>query len=416
MNYQDIFRTALNDIKSKWELPKSGFLAGGSLANTVWNLVTGKNAPINDLDIYHLKSLQQNLTDREITARQNFIKQEKVIFEDYTGLNIGYQRKGYYAIDKVSIDGIYNNIDYISSTEDRSIIIESFDINCCQIGYDIDKDEFTWTKEFEFFLETGKLQLTNLTSPAHSAIRLVKKQSDLDCELSELELDIVSFSLKNHRFMDTKKHRFKERYATMFKTYKSGLESKFRLVRDKDVEAYLKSNLDVHDNIWTLKPKSDGIKFNKEEVPGVILSKDFLYYIRNIWKKTNFEKHWFKLYFIIDNQLPSTQYFDQDVTEEDFELLTKMINFAPNTAKNLIGLTISKQIELIKTVLAKFEHDPFVGITVLESYEIKNHNLDDEMEVLLMELSVRKSVIEDTRDKVYNILGIETWNKNQVGR
>jgi hypothetical protein len=416
MNYQDIFKTALNDIKSKWELPSSGFLAGGSLANTVWNLITGKNAPVNDLDIYHLKSLQTNLTDREINARQNFIKQEKVVFEDYTGLNIGYQRKGYYAIDKVSVDGIYNNVDYISSTEDRSIIIESFDINCCQIGYDIDKDEFVWTKEFEIFLETGDLQLTNLTSPAHSAIRLVKKQSDLDCNLSELELDIVCFTLKNHRFMDTKKHRFKERYATMFKKYKSGLESKFKLVRDKDVEAYLKMNLDVHDNIWTLKPKSDGISFEKDHVPGVILSKDFLYYIRNIWNKSNFEKHWFKLYYIIDNQLPSKQYFDEDVTEKDMNLLVNMINFAPNTTKNLVGLTISKQIELIKRVLTKFEHDPFVGITVLESYEIKNHNLDDEMEVLLMELSVRKDVIEDPRDKVYKILGIETWNKNQVGK
>jgi hypothetical protein len=306
-------------------------------------------------------------------------------------------------------------VEYISSTEDRSIIIESFDINSCQIGYDIEKDKFTWTKEFEYFLETGKLQLTNLTSPAHSAIRLVKKQSDLDCELPELELDIVCYALKNHRFMDTKKHRFKERYAKMFKEYKTGLENKFRLVRDKDLESYLKNNLDVHDNIWTIKPKVDGVSFKKEEVPGVILSKDFLYYIRNIWKKVNFEKHWFKLYFVIDNQLPSTQYFDQDISEKDFELLTNMVKFAPNTTKNLIGLTISQQLELIKTVLSKFEHDPFVGITVLESYDIKSHNLDDEMEVLLMELSVRKQVIEDSKDKVYKILGIETWDKNQDG-
>jgi hypothetical protein len=92
-----------------------------------------------------------------------------------------------------------------------------------------------------------------------------------------------------------------------------------------------------------------------------------------------------------------------------------MVKFAPNTTKNLIGLTISQQLELIKTVLSKFEHDPFVGITVLESYDIKSHNLDDEMEVLLMELSVRKQVIEDSKDKVYKILGIETWDKNQDG-
>lgn len=411
--YKEIFRKALDDIKSKWELPKTGFLAGGALANTVWNLITGKNSPVNDLDIYHLLHVKTNLSEKEISARQNFIKQEKVVFEDYTGLNVGYQRKGYYAIEKVSVDGIFNNIQYISSTEDRLIIIESFDINCCQIGYDIDKDEFIWTKEFEKFLETGRLELINLSSPAHSGMRLVKKQADLDCELLPLELDIVCYALKNTRFMDTKKHRFKERYAKMFQDYKYGLESRFKLVRDKELELYLQNTLNVNDKIWTLEPKTNGLDFERAQVPGVILSKDFLYYIRNIWKKTQFEKSWFKLYPVIDNVLSSSQYFDKDVTEEEFDLLSKMINFAPNSSKNLLGLSISKQLEVIKTVLSKFENDLFVGITVLESYEIKNHNLDDEMEVLLMELSVRKQVIEDTKDKVYKILGIETWDRSK---
>jgi len=412
--YKEIFRKALDEIKSKWELPKSGFLAGGSLSNVVWNIVSGNNAPVNDLDIYRLTSIKSHLSRKEMSARQNFIKQEKVVFEDYSGLNVGYQQKGYYAIDKVSIDGIYNNIEYISSTEDRLIIIESFDINCCQIGYDIDKDEFLWTKQFEKFLETGRLELINLSSPAHSAMRLVKKQADLNCELPSLELDIVCYALKNTRFMDTQKHRFKERYAKMFQDYKYGLESRFKLIRDMELESYLTNNLGVTDKIWTLEPKIDGLNFERSQVPGVVLSKDFLYYIRNIWNKNKFEKCWFKIYPVIDNVLTSTQYFDKDVTEEEFDLLSKMINFAPNCSKNLLGLTISKQLEVIKSVLEKFEHDPFVGITILESYEVKNHNLDDEMEVLLMELSVRKQVIEDTRDKVYKILGLETWHKKIV--
>jgi hypothetical protein len=35
------------------------------------------------------------------------------------------------------------------------------------------------------------------------------------------------------------------------------------------------------------------------------------------------------------------------------------------------------------------------------------------MEILLMELSIRKQVIEDTKDKVYHILGIETWDRSK---
>lgn len=413
MNYQQIFRQAIDEIKSKWDLPKTGFLAGGSISNVIWNIVSGNNAPVNDLDIYQLKSLKTNISEKQIQSKQNFILQEKVIFEDYTGISVNYQRKGYYQIDKVSEDGIFNVIDYVSSTEDRDIIIESFDINCCQIGYDLEKDEFTWTRDFEEFLQTGELRLSNLSSPAHSAMRLVKKQSDLNCILPELELDIISFTLKNTRFLDTTKHRFKERYAKMFKKYSSGLESKFKLKRDKDIEEYLRNNLGVNDKIWTLEPKSKGIELNRGELPGLLLSKDFLYYVRNVWKKSSLERIWFKLYPVISNDLPTKTYFDKILTEQDEDLLCKMVNFAPKSSKNLIGLTISKQVELIKKVLEKFHHDPFVAITVLENYDIKNHNLDDEMEILLMELSVRKQVIEDSKDKVYHILGIETWQRKK---
>ena len=140
MNYQEIFRQALDQIKSKWELPNSGFLDGGALGNATWNILKGKNAPINDLDIYRLVELKKQISTKEMKEKQHFTKNEKWIYEDYTGLNVGYQQKGWYTIEKVSVDGIYNFIDYKSSTDDKSIVIDSFDINSCQIGYDIDND------------------------------------------------------------------------------------------------------------------------------------------------------------------------------------------------------------------------------------------------------------------------------------
>ena len=247
MNYQEIFRQALHQIKSKWELPTTGFLAGGAISNIVWNILKDKDAPVNDLDIYHLIELKKTTSTREMREKQHFTKNEKWVYEDYTGLNVGYQQKGYYMIEKVSVNGIFNNIEYKSSTEDKSIIIESFDINSCQLGYDIEKDEFVWTKDFEKFLETGELRLTNLTSPAHSALRLVKKKNDLDAILPEIELDIIAYAMKNIRFMDTQKFRFKERYANMYNKYESELNRHFKLVRDLDIEEYLRNNLGVHD-------------------------------------------------------------------------------------------------------------------------------------------------------------------------
>jgi hypothetical protein len=45
---------------------------------------------------------------------------------------------------------------------------------------------------------------------------------------------------------------------------------------------------------------------------------------------------------------------------------------------------------------------------------LKDNDLNDEMELLLMELTIRKDILEDVKDKVYHILGIETWRKKNV--
>jgi hypothetical protein len=414
MNYQEIFRQALDQIKSKWELPTTGFLAGGAISNVVWNILKDKDAPVNDLDIYHLSELKKTISTREMREKQHFTKNEKWVYEDYTGLNVGYQQKGYYMIEKVSVNGIFNIIEYKSSTEDKSIIIESFDINCCQLGYDIDKDEFVWTKDFETFLETGELRLANLTSPAHSALRLVKKKNDLDAILPEIELDVITYAMKNIRFIDSQKFRFKERYANMYKKYESELSKYFKLVRDKDVEEYLRNNLGVSDFIWTLEAKSVNLDIKRGDLPGVMLSKDFLFYVREIWGKIDYEKIWCRLHPIMDSYMSIKDYIDVELDEEKMDRLHKLVVHAPNTTKNLKGLSVSKQLDLFDNVLKAFPNDPFLAISVLEHYIVKEHDLNDDMELLLMELSIRKQILEDTKDKVYHVLGIETWHKKIV--
>ena len=415
MNYQEIFNKALSDIKSKWELPPTGFLAGGSISNVVWNILYDKSSPINDLDVYHLIEIKKNFKNEDLRNKQHFIKNEKWVYEDYTGLNIGYQQRGYYTIEKVTDDGIFNNIEYKSTTSDRMLVLESFDINCCQLGYDIDKDEFIWTRDFEKFLETGELRLCNLTSPPHSALRLVKKKYDLDAHLPQLELDIISTVMKDVRFVDSQKFRFKERYAKMFKKYEYDLKHLFKLERDLELESWLQISKNITDKIWTLLPKGKPIEIDYVQTTGILLSKDFLYYVRNILNNKNHEKIWSKLHPIIDTTMEFDIYFDNTIEESKLDTLHRLVNKAPNCASNFKGMTLSEQINTLENVLEKFPKDPFIAVSILENYDLRRHNIDDDMELLLMELSIRKTVSEDTNDKVYHIFGIETWH-NQVGK
>jgi hypothetical protein len=408
MNLDKLFRDSITEIKSKWILPKTGFLSGGSLANLVWEKVSGNKAVINDIDIYHLNSVIDKADEEELRQKQNFQKKDKIVYEDYSGISINVKLSSFYIIEKVSTNGILNEIEYKSNTEDPQIIIESFDINCCQIGYDLATDKFYWTKEFEEFLTTGEIRLVNLSSPAHSAMRLVKKQIDLNAKLLDSELDIIAYTLYNGSFLDTTKHRFKQRYADMFEKYMSGLESRFELTRDEELELHLKMNKDVHDKIYALKPKTTGLNIDPAQKIGLQLSKDFLFWVRNIFGNLELEKMWYKLHLVFDYNLGIKNYLDYKPTEKEINFFNRLLVNASDCVRHLSGFPLSRQMYIVNTIFDKFKDDPIVAISILETHCIDyNIDLENDMDLLLLELSVRKKILDDPRDKVRKIFEIE---------
>ena len=44
MNVESLGRQAIDRIKKEWGLPLHGFVAGGAIANIVWELVSGNKA------------------------------------------------------------------------------------------------------------------------------------------------------------------------------------------------------------------------------------------------------------------------------------------------------------------------------------------------------------------------------------
>jgi hypothetical protein len=407
---EKVFRDSINEIKSKWNLPEKGFLAGGSICNIVWEKVSGNKAKINDLDIYILDKIIDNATHEELKEKQSFEQKEKIIYEDYKGLNYAYGTSRFYIIESVKSEGMLNTINYKASTDDPMLILNSFDINCCQLGYDIESDKFYWTKEFEDFLTTGKIQLVNLTSPSHSAIRLVKKKKDLGAKLEDVELDMIAHTLNNQHFVDIVKHRFKERYAKMFRDNWDDLKDKFIMLRDEDTENFLQQKYSCNDSIYRLKAKQGVDLLNSSQrLIGFGLSKDFIFWIRNIYNNPELEKTWFKLQHVFDTNMRVCEYLDCEITDEELDLIKRLSEVAPKSINNLKGKTLSKQLKIIHTLVDKFKHDPIVSISILEKINIDdNVDLNDDMTLLLLELSVRKEILQDPQDKVRRILDMTT--------
>ena len=271
MNIESLGRQAIDRIKSEWGLPIHGFLAGGAIANIVWELVSNNKAVVNDIDIFIFDGIEKEL-DTDKNSLFSYQEKETKYYEDnYTGMNFNNYTKDFYSIVESEREDIFNTIRYKSNTSDPSLIIKSFDINATRIGYDIDNDKLYWTSEFEEFLKTGELKISNIMTPSHTAVRIAKKSKELNAKLEEFEFKLLQYAL-SYRFVDRIKLRFKERYLEMCKEHKDILSKYFKMSRDLDTEDFVFRKTGEKVNLYYLIPECSEV-FSEFESPKKIFDK-----------------------------------------------------------------------------------------------------------------------------------------------
>jgi hypothetical protein len=417
MNIESLGRQAIDRIKSEWGLPLHGFVAGGAIANIVWELVSGNKAVVNDIDIFVFDGIEEKL-DSNTKTLFNYQEKETNYYEDYSGMNFNNYTKDFYSIVESEREDMFNTIKYKSNTSDPSLIIKSFDINATRIGYDIDNDKIYWTSEFEEFLKTGELKISNIMTPSHTAVRIAKKSKELKAKIDEFEFRLLQYALSN-RFIDRIKLRFRERYLEMCKDNKDLLSKYFQMSRDLEAEEYVFKKVGDKVELYYLVPfvsfnddfeKSVYINnpliFEDDNLNKIFKSSDFLFYMRNIYNKDqNLKDMWSNLYYFFND----VNYIDREIDQEDMDLLQRFGKYAPDSINNLKGLKISEQIDIIKKFLDKFKDDPIIAISILESFKVDKDIILDEQTMLLLELSVRKKIVNDTSGKVNKILNIEDF-------
>jgi hypothetical protein len=412
MNIENLVRTAVNKIKTDWGLPDKGFVAGGSIANLVWELVSGKKAIVNDIDVFIFDGIVDGIDPTNKKSLFRYQEKESKFWEDYNGIRYSTINKDFYTIESSEHEGMFNNVKYRSNKPDTDIILRSFDINSTKVGYSIEEDKCYWTPEFEEFLNTGELKVCNLMTPSHTAIRIVKKRKELDCKLTQFELDLLRHSLE-YRFSDIIKVRFRDRYHAIFNEYLDDLKEYFIIKRDFQAEEYVKNNFGEEVNLYYLQSTITGDEDSVDEfvygkevfadtnIRRIPNSQEFLFYMRNIYGKENLPEIWSKLYFFFTDK----SYIDCQPTVEDLNLISGLGKYAPNSIDNLKGKKLSEQIKLVKWILEKFEEDPIVAISILEKHRLSQDILD-EHDLFLLELSVRKQIVNDTKGKANKVLGV----------
>jgi hypothetical protein len=400
MNIEELGRQAIDRIKSQWTLPNSGFLAGGSIANIVWELASGNKAVVNDVDIFIFDGIQEREMEKEKDdSLFSYCEKDDKYYENYRGMCFSSYTKDFYSITESNHDGIFNFIKYKSNTEDPSFIIRSFDINATAIGYSIEKDRIYWTPQFEEFIKSGKMQVCNLMTPSHTAIRIIKKSKDMNVVVDELEFKLLQQALST-KFSDRIKLRFRERYLDIAMCNIDEVLKYFFIGRDIQTEIYVKETYKEDVKLFLLKSNSDDI-FSDSNLSRMFKSVDFIFYIRNIYNNKDLKDIWEKVYYFFKD----SSYVDREVLKEDIELLDRFTKYAPNSIENIRGYKLSEQIDIIKRFLDKFKEDPIIAISILENVKINKDNIElDDQTALILELSVRTQILNDTNGKVNRIL------------
>jgi len=398
MNVEQLAKNAIDKIKSQWGLPKQGFIAGGSISNLIWEEVSGTKAIINDIDVFLFDGLLDSYNEDKKEYFFSFKEDEENIwYDDYAGLRFIDRAKNYYSIVESTTEGIFNYVSYKSNTHNPEIIIKSFDINCTAIGYSIEEDKFYWTPDFEKFLKTGELKISNLKTPCHTAIRIVKKAEELDVKLDLFELEIVQCVL-SRQLQDVYKVRFQDRYFNMFNNHKI-LHNYFTIEKDLDCMTHVKTTYDKDVDLWTLKTKKELLLDNN--LLAIHKGDDFLFYLRNIYTKPELVDIWNQLRPLFVNE----DYVDGGVDVEDMKLLSSTIQFLPKTILNLRGYKLTEQISILKLLLERYKEDPEIAFSVLEKHTIEPGQEIDDTTALLYELSVRKEIVDDAHNsRVQSIL------------
>jgi hypothetical protein len=208
-------------------IPSTGFLGGGAVANTILKMCWGGDYPINDLDIFFEQEgygIPHTLTTP--------IRTDNLVIDDYIGLR--YNSEFSYRITRVTNEGMLNliQVSRVENRKDYSFILKGFDLNCCQVGIDLSKNELIYTDEFESFLETKQLDVTSMYTPAHTALRLLKKKDELNCycnvdscmELLSQPFLVDSGTINNFSFL------FGEKYKLLFEKYYEEIKDYFELI------------------------------------------------------------------------------------------------------------------------------------------------------------------------------------------
>jgi hypothetical protein len=170
-------------------LPAKGYVAGQAVASAVSELFgDGLAVMYNDVDVFRDETSEEWKRFINNFHNEDEPKLRRAInTTQFTTLEIEeeYRQPVLNAVDRYRVvrthrQGLLNEIVCQFAGKNPQKFLETFDMNCVQVGVDLESRKLIWTPEFERFSRTRELDVVTLHTPFHSLIRYFRKKDELE--------------------------------------------------------------------------------------------------------------------------------------------------------------------------------------------------------------------------------------------
>jgi len=222
LNSEETYNKVLGIINHKLQVdgvgvddyPMHYFMAGGSVANTIYYLLNKEKFQepiINDIDLFSFNNIRgydwNAMVDPNlfINADLNMVAGVDAYNRMWVGPSgetmrmVSSERFG--IVNKVSITVFKQSMENFEETNYYKTLLTVFDLNCCMAGLDRINGNIVYTEDFLNFLESNMIEVMNVSQPIQTAIRLKNKTIQLGTNTSNFNDEI---RLIKHSFIHKK--------------------------------------------------------------------------------------------------------------------------------------------------------------------------------------------------------------------
>lgn len=209
-----------------------GYVAGQAVASAVFDLFGfGGGSIYNDIDIF-------------APERSGTLFREQGRDGEYLAGMKSYR------VTRVERDGMINIIHCDHKTLSGERLIGDFDMNCVQVGVNLETREMIWTAAFLEFCLTRAIEVDNSFTPCHSLVRYFLKRDALSIANGDDAMTIEMLAAMIHKW-DSFGYPELPAFGVEF------LEQKYRKVESRLKDFDLEQKLsDDGRQMFSLKPKA----------------------------------------------------------------------------------------------------------------------------------------------------------------